>query len=637
MREFTFRERVIKMPKNRVRIEISLTKVQVYVLIFSLLPFIIGMSYSLLKSEETAYLSSAINIAGSQRMRTMLLSNYSNQLLDAMDVSDTERMGTLQNLLTKELDKYQRYVDALIEGDATIPLAPNRYEAIKAELKGVRSLTDQYSKNVFEILSGAASQEAIDYVIVNAMEIKEQFDYVTNMYQQENDRLIHSKRRIDLMMITLGLIITAVGLFYTTQYKTQEKNAKQDYLTGLNNRHSLMRFMKSNHYAHFCLFFMDLDKFKQVNDNFGHEVGDQVLKSVGEALASIFSSNMIFRFGGDEFIGLVPLSQDASNSNRDIEVIESIIGTVKLKVNQPIMDAEGVAHQIGISMGVTLGSCGIRSWEELIKFTDHLMYDSKLSTTNVLRCYDYNAYSNYLTFAFNSDDLLRRRQIALKKSDYYQLSSNHKMFEGFFLHALVEETEIQPSAILRQFKKDQMLPELDKYLFKELIDLIRVDLKQKHAHQHQLKYMLNVSIVTIGNSNSNGFIDLLEEHRFLSEHIVLRVNNAILSNRDMIMNLEIIKALGYQIALDAISIDRLIISQTIIPFEYLTISKDVTNLLLTDSLNYALYNALVEVANKYDFKVAFSGLTVELLEKLKSIPHGQENIYYSREYSFNSQ
>ena len=99
-----------------------------------------------------------------------------------------------------------------------------------------------------------------------------------------------------------------------TQRKLAEEKvgfmAYHDDLTGLPNRVSLQEFI-SNHAngdeisAGFALLFMDIDRFKSINDAWGHEVGDELLKTVAVRLIELVGTNKVFRFGGDEFVIIV--------------------------------------------------------------------------------------------------------------------------------------------------------------------------------------------------------------------------------------------------------------------------------------------------------------------------------------------
>ncbi len=92
-----------------------------------------------------------------------------------------------------------------------------------------------------------------------------------------------------------------------------EHLAMRDRLTGLYNRHFLMDrlsemfHLQQRYHEHFSLIMLDLDHFKQVNDNYGHLIGDQTIKAVSNAIAAqLRDTDIPCRYGGEEFLVLCP-------------------------------------------------------------------------------------------------------------------------------------------------------------------------------------------------------------------------------------------------------------------------------------------------------------------------------------------
>ncbi|MCL4419684.1 diguanylate cyclase, partial [Patescibacteria group bacterium] len=282
--------------------KLKTSQLHVIILIFSLMPFILGMTYSILKSEEKSYLSAAINIAGSERMRTMLIANYSQQLVYKADQRDE-----VLAILNDEIDRYLVFSNALAYGDMTIGLKANPFEDIKFTAILAKEKANELAFNVRELIQNPQDHNRLTYITENALAIKDSFHDLTERYQEQNDALIKRQMTIDASMIALGIIITIIGLTYTSKIKNQEHYSQYDFLTELNNRHSFSEFMRNHPHDQYTVFFIDLNKFKPVNDCFGHEVGDQVLVSVSRILRDIFGESHIFRYGGDEFVGLIKI------------------------------------------------------------------------------------------------------------------------------------------------------------------------------------------------------------------------------------------------------------------------------------------------------------------------------------------
>jgi diguanylate cyclase (GGDEF)-like protein/PAS domain S-box-containing protein len=123
------------------------------------------------------------------------------------------------------------------------------------------------------------------------------------------------------------------------------------------------------------LAFVDLDNFKDINDSFGHHVGDQVLVEVGSRLQRVVrGDDLIARFGGDEFVILVKSSCDEADANRLVERIWTVLAEPWPMIEPNIISA---------SVGVVDDHDGTRSPENLLREADKAMYARKhgLSST----------------------------------------------------------------------------------------------------------------------------------------------------------------------------------------------------------------------------------------------------------------
>ncbi|HDZ09988.1 GGDEF domain-containing protein [Pseudohongiella sp.] len=129
-----------------------------------------------------------------------------------------------------------------------------------------------------------------------------------------------------------------------------------------------------------ALCFMDLDRFKAVNDNGGHSAGDRVLAMVADRLSEgRRSSDTIARIGGDEFTLILP---DIS----DIEAAKNIARSIIDSIAQPFM-VEGSCYGIGISIGVAFFPDDAVEIEALIRCADTALYSVKAAGRNDVRCY----------------------------------------------------------------------------------------------------------------------------------------------------------------------------------------------------------------------------------------------------------
>jgi diguanylate cyclase (GGDEF)-like protein/PAS domain S-box-containing protein len=168
----------------------------------------------------------------------------------------------------------------------------------------------------------------------------------------------------------------------TLRVQELEKLALIDKLTQLANRHYiekelLLRFdEKKRSDIPFGILFADIDHFKNFNDTYGHDIGDEVLSYVaGTFIANTRTYDIFGRWGGEEFIGII-----RNITENDLEVMGN---TLRMLVENSFIISNGLKINVTISMGATM----VRdddSIDSLIKRADALMYQSKNQGRNRL-------------------------------------------------------------------------------------------------------------------------------------------------------------------------------------------------------------------------------------------------------------
>jgi diguanylate cyclase (GGDEF)-like protein/PAS domain S-box-containing protein len=130
-----------------------------------------------------------------------------------------------------------------------------------------------------------------------------------------------------------------------------------------------------------AVLFLDLDRFKWVNDTLGHEVGDEVLKTVAQKLqALVRHTDTVARLGGDEFVILL---DNPAHKNEVAEIAQRIVGSI----NQPMNFAEKTA-QVGTSIGIALFPVDGKTPVDLLKNADTALYAAKNGGKNTYRFFE---------------------------------------------------------------------------------------------------------------------------------------------------------------------------------------------------------------------------------------------------------
>jgi diguanylate cyclase (GGDEF)-like protein len=150
----------------------------------------------------------------------------------------------------------------------------------------------------------------------------------------------------------------------------------RDALTGLVNRRSLIQQLEhavascDRHKGECALLFLDLDRFKQVNDTLGHQFGDELLRQVAERLlASVRVSDVVARLGGDEFVVLLEGKGAAANAAR-------VARKISLAHARPF-EIDGHSVQTGTSVGIALYPQDADNAAALMRNADRAMYHAK--------------------------------------------------------------------------------------------------------------------------------------------------------------------------------------------------------------------------------------------------------------------
>ncbi|MBD5802092.1 Response regulator PleD [Azoarcus sp. Aa7] len=158
--------------------------------------------------------------------------------------------------------------------------------------------------------------------------------------------------------------------------ETLRESSLRDAMTGLNNRRFLEEYVDTlvatarRRKIELAILVLDIDYFKMVNDTYGHDAGDAVLKSLAAVLrTAVRASDMVIRFGGEEFL-IVLQETEAENALRVAENIRATVGDLKIQVG-------GAVLQKTISIGLAMFPEDSETFWQTVKFADVALYRAK--------------------------------------------------------------------------------------------------------------------------------------------------------------------------------------------------------------------------------------------------------------------
>ena len=156
--------------------------------------------------------------------------------------------------------------------------------------------------------------------------------------------------------------------------------ASRDTMTGAYNRRKFFELAYPIFAAtgdDLCIAMLDIDHFKKVNDTFGHDAGDIVIKYVARTISEMLPEPSIFaRIGGEEFVALC--------SGLTVETISDVFERIKNTIAASTIDYNGHTIDVTISTGLVRKNDSVRSIDDLIKQSDLALYDAKNSGRNAV-------------------------------------------------------------------------------------------------------------------------------------------------------------------------------------------------------------------------------------------------------------
>jgi Amt family ammonium transporter len=455
--------------------------------------------------------------------------------------------------------------------------------------------------------------------------------------EKETKRMHKSGRLIPVSILGFPILINNLieGVFFIYQDITERKiledqlyrKAFYDSMTGLPNRvlfldrlRQTLKRQRRNKQLHSAVFMIDLDRFKWVNDNLGHQAGDRLLKKAAHRfLSCVRSMDTIARLGGDEFGVLL---EDIS----DTKQIIAIAGRIRNETARPFI-LEGKDVQISASIGIIIDTGSYIRADDILRDVDIAMYRAKTTGKSRFRIFGKKLKQmthDALQLENDLKTVLEKKQLTL----YYQpiVFSKTGRLKGF--EALIRWEHpfrgiISPSDFIPVAEDNGQIIPIGQWVIETACQQLKAWHDRFPDCEH-LTISVNISIQQFSHNNLEKIIETALKDTGLAPHCFMAelTESAVIDNPEAVIgNLNRLKQSGIKIAIDDFGTGYFSLTYLKnFPLDFLKIDKSFVNDINRDHENLEIAKAIITLAQNLELQVIAEGIESNAqLETLQGI------------------
>lgn len=415
-----------------------------------------------------------------------------------------------------------------------------------------------------------------------------------------------------------------------------KKRATTDMLTGVSNRFAftermnvLLSTSKTHNYQHAVLF-LDLDRFKQVNDTLGHAIGDQLLVEVTRRIKTLLKNKDIFaRYGGDEF---VLTFTDIHHPREALHLGEKII---------QLLESPFYIHThelfITASIGISVYPHDGDDTETLLNKADIAMYYAKDHGKNQFSFY-FDDLKTDAKRTFTLDSELRKAISNKNEFEiYYQPKVNYQKQQIIGMEALVR----WHNEILGNVSPGEFIPYAEETgliipLSEIILEKVCLDAHELIRYGYKMPIAINISSIHFHQPNFITSIQqILERNNLPANHFELELTERTIMNneKETTRKLILLKHMGFKLSLDDFGTGYSSLSYLVeFPLDCLKIDQSFIKQICSVSDKQAIVHAIIQMAHRLQMSVIAEG--VEQRDQVKLLGEMDcdmiQGYYYSK-------
>jgi diguanylate cyclase (GGDEF)-like protein len=402
-----------------------------------------------------------------------------------------------------------------------------------------------------------------------------------------------------------------------TQKEAAQHVANHDLLTGLPNRSQLLLRLEhaielaSRQGNQIAVFFIDLDRFKYINDSLGHHVGDALLRQVGDRMRTrLRNSDTLARIGGDEFVVILESVEDEASPARTAQDLIDIM-------QQPY-SVMGHAVNISASLGIAIYPNDSQDIHTLIKHADIAMYRAKELGRNHFRYYT-QSLSERTDKRLKTDAALREALSLNQFSLHFQPIIDLTSCTVSHAEALIrwhhpEMGMVSPEYFIPLAEENGLIHEIGLWVLREAC---RCHKEWKSQGLDLQKISINVSSIQFQKANlADAFKTILEEEAMEAHRIDIEITERYLMDQTErnIHYLNTLKKAGHTITVDDFGVGYSSMSyMKRLPLDIIKIDRSFISDIPEDRNDIQISQAIISLSHNLGYKATAEG--VEIVEQ----------------------